>query len=191
MFKGIFLTLVLSLGLQANASVSIDSIFNVKQLSKQVKTQVGTFGLGWIVGETANYKLNMGPLSGTMVMSVDSENDRGFWMSQNVEIFGQKQLIEVLIDKNTGEVLEMRQNGEPADIPEEAGETEVVEQREESVTVPAGTFDAIYIKARNEKNEESEVWVNPRDIPIAGMLKQTAPGPFGKVVIELVSFKDL
>ena len=55
--------------------------------------------------------------------------------------------------------------------------------------MPAGTFDCLYAKIRDtDKNEESEAWINPDQIPMMGMLKQVAPGQFGKVTLELTAF---
>ena len=61
----------------------------------------------------------------------------------------------------------------------------------EKVTVPAGTFDTIYIKIKDKANNDqiSEQWVNPRDIPLSGMVKSLADSQLGKVTIELTSFK--
>ena len=61
----------------------------------------------------------------------------------------------------------------------------------QSVTVPAGTFKTIYLKMKDNANKGaiSEVWVNPRDIPLSGMAKTISESPLGKVTIELNSFE--
>ena len=68
---------------------------------------------------------------------------------------------------------------------------EIVDQKQEQVTVPAGTFDSIHITIKDKANngDLSEQWVNPRDIPIAGMVKTLANSQIGKVTMELTSFK--
>ena len=47
-----------------------------------------------------------------------------------------------------------------------------------------------YLKVKDKTNNQlSEQWVNPRDIPLSGMLKTLADSQMGKVTVELTSFK--
>lgn len=146
-------------------------------------------GLNWTVGDTADYNISAGFISGTMNMLVREENDKGFWVNQDMDLgFAGKQKVEILFDKSSGAVLELRVNGEKQDTPD-PGNQEIVETKGTTVTVPAGTFDCLYAKIRDlDKNEDSEAWINPDLIPIVGLLKQLAPSQMGQVKVELTGF---
>lgn len=188
--KAILFFVILSFTFQAKAMLSSDLKVNVKQLQKHAKAQaLGTLKLPWTVGETANYNLNISIFTGKMSVEVKSETGNGFWVNQDTEMLGNKIFIEMLFDKETGELLEMRVDGQKQDLPKES-DSEVIEQREESVTVPAGVYNSIYVKMK-EEDQETEMWVNPVSIPIFGLLKQIAQSKIGPVIMELTSFKDL
>ena len=178
---------VVAASAQAHNTVS-ESIFASQQAA--IQDGVVTQGLNWKVGDESNYKLNMGGfINGTMKMSVREIGADGIWLVQDVDLMIQKQKIEVLIDPNTGAIKKMIVNGKEQAPPK--AEYEVLEQKEDKVTVPAGTYDAIYIKIKDKANNDaiSEEWVNPRDIPLSGMIKSLADSQLGKVTIELTSFK--
>jgi len=181
-------TLVASVSASAFNTVA-ESIFAVQQA--QIQGTVTTQGLNWKVGDENNYKLNMGGfINGTMKMYVREIGADGAWLVQDVDLMIQKQKVEALVDLNTGAVKKMLVNGKEQQPPK--ADYEIVEQKEASVTVPAGTFDSIYIKVKDkaQNNQITEQWVNPRDIPINGMLKSVADSQLGKVTIELTSFKQ-
>jgi len=190
MLRSILISIVFCFGIQANAFIGLDLKNNIDFFEKHSKAQaVGTLALPWVVGEQANYSLKMSILTGKVNMEVKSDTGNGFWVHQNMEVAGQKNLVEMLFDKETGEVLELIVNGKKEDIPEQ-GDAEVIEQREEEVTVPAGSYDCIYLKIRSD-GQDSEMWVNPIDVPIFGLLKQIAPTQLGPSTLELKDFKDL
>ena len=100
-----------------------------------------------------------------------------------------KAKIEILIDPNTGEIKAMIVNGEKK-TPPEPGNMEIIDTREDRITVPASTFDTIYIKVRNnDDNSEAEQWVNPQEIPVFGMAKSVSPSQMGQVTMELTAFE--
>jgi hypothetical protein len=146
--------------------------------------------LNWKVGDKADYKLSMGFIKGTMNTIVREEIDKGFWVNQDMDLgFMGKQKVEILFDKFTGAVLEMRVNGEKQDAPD-PGDVEIIETRGEKVTVPAGTFEALYAKVKETKNNQvSEVWINPDVVPINGMIKTLSNSQMGKVTVELTAYK--
>ncbi|MCB0364189.1 MAG: hypothetical protein H6624_13815 [Bdellovibrionaceae bacterium] len=154
--------------------------------------EVGIMGLPWKIGEVANYNLDMGFIKGTAVMRVREEVADGFWLDQDMDLgFMGKQKIEALIDKNTGQILQLIVNGQKQNPPQ-PGNTEIEETKQDRITVPAGTFDCIYARIKDlDKNQSSEAWINPSIVPIAGMIKQIAPGPMGNVTMELTSFTKL
>lgn len=161
-------------------------------LSNIQQSQIGMLELNWKVGEQADYSIDMGFFSGTLVMKVDSETSQGFWMSQNINLGPMgRQRAEMLLDKVTGEILEYKVDGRRQDPPE-AGNMEMVENREDRVTVPAGTFKCMYVKMRDtSNNQEMQAWINPGAVPIVGMLKQVSPSQLGEVTVELTGFRNL
>ncbi len=143
----------------------------------------------WKVGDEADYSINMGFIKGSMHSFIREEVYEGLWFQQDMDLgIAGKQKVEILIDKNSGEILQLLVNGEKKEIPD-GGNQEVIEMEEAQVTVPAGTFDCVYVKIRDTKeNKDSEAWINPSEIPVMGLLKQVAPGPFGEVVVELTGY---
>jgi hypothetical protein len=147
--------------------------------------------LNWKVGDKADYSLEIGGfLKGTMNMLVREETAQGFWVNQDADLgFAGKQKIEILFDKNSGAILEMRVNGEKQTPPDPA-DMEIVETKQESVTVPAGTFQSLYIKLKDNKNNQmTEAWLNPEVVPIAGNLKTLSDTQFGKMKMLLTAYK--
>lgn len=166
-------------------------VLDYRALQASIMDEAETLGLPWKVGETADYKINMGFISGTAHMQVRELIAEGFWVQQDIAIMGQQQKVEILFDKNTGKILQLIVNGEKQ-TPPDAGDQEVVETKEAQITVPAGTFKTIYVKILNKKdNKTSEAWVNMAEIPIAGLVKQVSPGPMGNVTLELTAFNKL
>jgi hypothetical protein len=145
--------------------------------------------LNWRVGESADFKLNGGFISGTMHAFVREEVPQGYWVQQDVDLgFAGQRKSEMLYDKNTGEVLEIVVDGEKQDLGNPADRT-VISSRQEVISVPKGQFDCVYTKIRdNRKNEETELWMNPT-VPVGGMVKTIAPTPIGKMTIELTNFQ--
>jgi hypothetical protein len=189
MVKSFILAASMVVAVSANAYTTVsESIFASQQ--KSIQQAVVTEGLDWKVGQENDYKLNMGGfINGTMVMTVREVGADGIWMVQDVDLMIQKQKIEVLIDPNTGAIKKMLVNGKEQEPPK--SDFQIIDQKEDHITVPAGEFDAIYIKVQDNANKGqiTEQWVNPRDIPLSGMLKSVADSQLGKVTIELTSFK--
>lgn len=161
-------------------------IFSTDQIIEMSRNELTQ--LDWKVGDTANYSVDMGFIKGTMVMHVREWVEDGPWVEQNVELMGQQQKVEILFDKNDGSIITLIVNGQKQEVPE--NNSEIEEMEESNITVPAGTFDCIYVKIRDlDKNQTSEAWINPSLIPIAGMLQNKAPSQFGTVTIKLTSFR--
>lgn len=189
MFKSLVLAAALTVAASAQASNTVaESLFASQQV--QIQSAVVAQGLNWKVGDENTYKLTMGFIPGTMRMFLREIGNDGAWLIQELDLFGQKQVIEVLIDLNTGAIKKMIVNGEEQATPKT--DLEIIDQKEDRITVPAGTYDAIYLKVKDRANGDaiSEQWVNPRDIPLSGMAKSIADGPIGKVTMELTSFKN-
>lgn len=187
MIKAIFASIALAFTVNASANTTIVDLL-VSQQQLAIQSGVETFGLTWRVGDTASYNVNMGFISGTMVMSVASVGADGIWMHQDMDLgFAGKQKVETLIDPNTGAIKKMIVNGKEEQVPSQ--DLEIISTNEEKVTVPAGTFDSMHVVAREKgKTDDINVWMNPLVVPMSGMLKQVAPGPIGEVVVECTSF---
>jgi hypothetical protein len=189
MFKSLILVAALVVSTSAQASNSIGMFLFQKQIV-QIQGVIKAQGLNWHVGDTNNYKLNMGGfINGTMKMYVREIAADGIWMNQDVDLMIQKSKIEVLLNPANGEVIKMIVDGKEQAAPK--NDVEVVDQKEATITVPAGTFKTIYLKIKDNANNgsTSEMWVNPRDIPLSGMAKSLADSQLGKVTIELQSFE--
>lgn len=192
MLKGIFLALSLFGASFAFANSNPVPMTNLVNTIEQVAMgQAKAAGINWAVGDACHYNLNMASfISGKLDVIVREKNAEGYWLDQNVDLgFLGKQTMSILLDPNTGAIKKVIVDGKEQ-APPEQGDMEVVEVKESKITVPAGTFDAVYFKVHDKKqNQDSEQWVNPKLIPISGMLKSIGQSQMGEVVSELVSFE--
>lgn len=188
MFKRIILALglVVSFSAQANINTLVSEISASTFASMQLQSP-----FDWKVGDTASYKMNIGGLiQGTMVMAIKDVQPDSLTITQDMDLgFAGKQNCESVLNPNTGEVTKFTCNGKDQQQPAQ-GEVEVVESKEDTVSVPAGTFTCLYIKAQQKSdNSFVEQWINPKQVPVFGMVKTIAPSQIGKVTLELTSFK--
>ncbi len=178
----------LSFAPRAQAEVSATVLSHPLIASVAIQTKVSALGLKWKVGDTADYKMNIGGfIDGTIHSYVREDNGTEIWVQQDAAIMGQNQKIEILFEKATGQVKKILADGKDQAIPD-ASNLEVVDQKEDQVTVPAGTFKAIYVKIKNKSDGKTqEAWINPQDVPINGMVKALADSQFGQVTQELTA----
>lgn len=189
MVKSILVAAAMIVSVAAQAQNTLSESLFATQLPA-IKQAVITEGIDWKVGDTNNYKLNMGGfLNGTMKMFIREIAADGIWMVQEIDLQIQKQTMEVLIDQNTGEIKKMLVNGKEQAVPK--SEPHIIDQRQEKVTVPAGTYDSFWIQIedRANNNAKAEQWINAQEIPLSGMLKAIQDSQLGKVTMELTSFK--
>jgi hypothetical protein len=148
----------------------------------------------WQVGEYHNINIEMAFGNGTGVKSVtqDVPEQNALWYVNNIELMGQKQKTEALMSREDGHVIKLIVNGEEQDPNQDEGELEIIEQYQTKVTVPAGSFDCFYIKAKQtskgQEPQEFEVWINPTDVNLDGMLKVVVQSQFGPVTMTLTKF---
>lgn len=163
-----------------------ETMTNIQQFVAQ---DVVAQAIDWKVGDENNYSVDMSIVKGTMKMSVREIGADGIWVDQNMELgFAGKQSASMLIDANTGAVKKFIVNGKEQAIPE--NNMKPIEVKEDKITVPAGTFECIYAKLKDEKTgEEAQAWINPEKISVGGSLKMIQPSQFGNVTILLTSFK--
>jgi hypothetical protein len=189
MFKSLILAATIAVSTAAQAHNTLAEALFSQQLPA-IQSSVVTQGLNWKVGQENNYKLSMGGfLNGTMKMWVREVIADGIWMVQDIDLSIQKQKVEVLIDPSNGQIKKMIVNGKEQQPPK--ADFELIDQKEDKITVPAGTFEVIYLKVKDNANngQISEQWVNPRDIPLSGMAQSKSDSQLGKVTIQLTSFK--
>lgn len=163
----------------------------LKSFEQNAMGQAQAAGINWAIGDACHYNLSMAAfIQGKLDVIVREKNADGYWLDQHVDMgFLGKQTMSVLIDPNTGAIKKVIVDGKEQ-APPEQGEMEVIEVKESKITVPAGTFDAVYFKVHDKKqNQDTEQWVNPKLIPISGMLKSIGQSQMGEVITELVSFE--
>jgi len=177
-----------SLSTQAQASLTSDVSANVQnlQMALQVHIQLAA-GLNWHVGDKASYALDIGGfMKGTSNNFVREDAGTAFWMEQDMVVSGQSQKIEALVNKSTGQIEKLLLNGQPQDVPK--SDTEVLEMHEDHITVQAGTFDCVYAKIRDKSDQKiTEAWLNPKVVPMSGILKAIGDSQYGKVTQEVTS----
>lgn len=177
--------LVLSTNAHAKSSgPQIDSHILVRALSDSLTPQPTD---RWMVGDFADYNLDGGFITGTMHMFVREKVSQGTWIQQDLDLslFG-KQRVEVLYDSE-GRILELLVNGEKQNPPD-PNDMEIVETRHDTVTVPKGQFDCMWVKMHSKsQNTDSQVWVN-QSVAVSGMVKSIQPNQMGEITIELTDF---
>lgn len=150
--------------------------------------------INWQVGDQMEYNINLSFLKGTAVNSVASEKvvdgTPAIWVTNNVDLMNQKQKIEQLIRRHDATVLQLLVNGQEQEVPD-PGEVEIVEQDYVKVTVPAGTFKSIWMKINTKEQKGIEVWVNPKDTAMDGLLKMITPSQMGEMTMELTGFNKV
>lgn len=190
MFRTILATLGLLIGISAQANTIGTVAYEVgRAVLSDVEAQSP---FNFKVGDEANYKLNMGGfINGTMAMKVKDVQPDEVTITQVMNLMGQAQNCEQVFNPNTGEIKKFQCNGQ--DQNQGGGEApEVIETKEDTVKVPAGTFTCLYIKAKPaNSNDVIEQWINPKQVPVFGLVKTIAPSQLGKVVVELASFKRM
>lgn len=157
-------------------------------VSAAIQTSVSTLGLKWKVGDIADYGIDIGGfIKGTIHSFVREDNGTEIWVQQDAVIMGNNQKIEILFDKATGQVKKMLADGKEQTLPD-ASNMEIIDKKEDQVTVPAGTFKALYVKIKDKTDGKiQEAWINPQEVPINGMVKALADSQFGKVTQELTA----
>lgn len=181
-------------GLVAAAIVGISLTAKAHALNPaelQVVTTVmaeSAAGLNWKVGDKAAYNVAVGGfIKGTIKAEVTQDTGTGFWFVQEIDLMIQKQKVETLINKTNGQIEKVLINGQEQEIPK--AETEILEMKEDKITVPAGSFDAIRVKIKDKKSGNvSEAWVNPKIVPMTGLLKMIGQTQLGELIEEATSF---
>lgn len=140
--------------------------------------------IDWKIGDTNTLSVSIGPMPniGSMVQTVASEEGNAIWVHQDLDLKVQKQKIQMLLSRADGTVLKLLVNGQEQSVPNNP--LEIIEQSYTKITVPAGTFDVLYIKAKSD-GKIIEAWANPVEIPMDGIAKQVAELGMGNMMLTM------
>ena len=190
-----FRAIIVAAGILASvvASANISNVYDlVSATNVAVSSEAEINGLNWAVGDTASYSLDISIIKGSMVYTVKAINGTEAVLSQDVDMgFAGKQACETTLDLSNGQVKKLVCNGQEQQTGD-AGNYEVLESKEDNITVPAGTFKCLYIKAQDKKDQKViEQWANPKLIPVMGMIKAILPSQMGPATLQLTAFKKM
>lgn len=184
------ITLLLSLvAILPSASFASTDFALIQQVEQIVLNQamLGVNPLNmidWKVGDTNQYTISIGPMAnfGSMVQTVEKEEGNGVWLKQDMDLKVQKQVVEILLDRADGSVKKVLINGKEQSIPDQ--NLEIIETNTTTITVPAGTFQVMYVKAKQD-GKIVELWANMVDIAMDGMAKTIADTGMGGMSMTL------
>ncbi len=181
--KKLILSLSVALMAMAGSAQAHDLVTQIALMQAAQPSNV----INWAIGDyqDSNISLQGMPL-GTMHKEAMSEEGNALWLKQALSggMIG-NQVVEVLLDRATGKVLKMKQNGEEKPVPDD--KIEIIDQETATITVPAGTFETIHIRARSQQGP-IELWANPQAIKLDGMAKMTTEANGMPIALELTKF---
>jgi hypothetical protein len=143
--------------------------------------------INWKVGEFQDMNISLqGMAMGTIHKEATSEEGNALWLKETMAgaMIG-NHVVEVLLDRADGHVLKMKQDGQEKPVPTD--KLEIIDQETATVTVPAGTFETIHIRAKSEQGP-LEVWANPQAITLDGTAKMTMTAQGMPIGMELTKF---
>jgi hypothetical protein len=152
--------------------------------------------INWQIGDFHNTEVELGFLgkvgTGRKEVVKEETDQNAIWYKNTVDLMGQKQVVETLIRRSDAAELRRIVNGKEEKVGDkDNSKVEIIEQSETEVTVPAGKFDCLYIKAKvtaEGKTQEIQAWVNPIDVNLDGMLKVIIQSQLGPVTMTLKEF---
>lgn len=153
------------------------------QLANRINWQVGDY-------QKIDVQFILGGGEGNKLVTKDEPSQNAVWYTNEMSILGQNQKTEALISREDGHTIKIIVNGKEED-PKAGGDIEIVEQSETTIEVPAGKFDCFYIKANVTANGQKtpvELWVNPVNVNIDGMLKVVMQSQLGPITMVLKEF---
>ncbi|MBI3017989.1 MAG: hypothetical protein HYY62_08400 [Deltaproteobacteria bacterium] len=182
MKKGIvtvFLSVLFITSAQASGSLLVDLF-----LSQARTLDV----IDWKVGDAANYNMQLGFIGkGTVKKTATKEEEGAIWIETNAKTPLGDERVETLISRADGKILKLIVNGQEQKYEEH--EIELISKDAAEITVPAGTFKTIHVKVKDKTDaSDVEAWINPRDIPLGGIVKSSVAKSFLTVTLELTSF---
>jgi hypothetical protein len=148
----------------------------------------------WKVGDTLNFTMHIKPAPMPIAEKIylASITPEGMTLVQEMSYKTIKQTIEMLMDRDTGQIKQIKINGKIQKLPETgsgSGTKIITEEEVRGFKVAAGTFDAIHLVTEDSQGNQTEAWMNPRDIPLSGLLKSSSiQGNLFTIESELTSF---
>ena len=144
--------------------------------------------INWQIGDYCDMNISLqGMPLGTVHKEAMSDEGNAVWLKQSMSggMIG-NQVVEVLIDRATGKTLKMKQNGQEKPVPDD--KIEIIDQETATITVPAGTFETIHIRAKSQQAGNIELWANPQAIKLDGAAKMTMQANGMPIAMELTKF---
>jgi hypothetical protein len=189
MLRKVLTVLVMAAGF-STAAQAIDFSGLMTDVTAKIVANSVHEQIAFKVGDEADYKLNMASfIQGTMKMTVKQSDSTALVIDQDMDLgqFG-KQSCEETLNPSTGALKKLVCNGQDQSTADQGGQ-QVEQEKQDTITVPAGTFKCLYAKVKNTKdNSESELWLAPNQVPVGGMVKTLAPSQLGQVDVQLSSF---
>ena len=187
-FFGLIAAAMVAVAISAPARADVMAEMTALQNATMLDARINA-GLNWHVGDKASYKISIGGfINGTSNNIVREDTGTAFWMVQDMDLQIQKQKVEALINKSTGQIEKLLVNGQEQSVPK--SDQKVLEMHEDHITIAAGAFDCIYAKIQDNSNQQiTEAWINPKIVPMTGVLKAISDSQFGKVNQEATSFE--
>lgn len=144
-------------------------------------------GVVFKVGDTlnANLKIVEANINGTVKIAITALDATTVTIQEDADLQIQKQVIVMVINKTNGKVISVTVNGQPQQVP--TSNPKIVKQETATVTVPAGTYACLHL-VLDDNGNQSEIWADPKDIPINGLLKEVGKQQGYTVEMELTSF---
>lgn len=173
-------------GLFLLVSPSLQAMDDLILPLQQIIPLAGVENIDWKVGDWTEYRLSMSFLKGKLLKKCTQNEGNSVWLETKMEIPLGNQLILAQIRKSDGKILKLIVNGREQEI--KSPKYTIISQEAETVTVPAGTFQTIHLLLRDEENRDTNVWINPRDVVLEGMVKTLTEQQFGTVSLELTRF---
>lgn len=172
--------------LSAKAEVFTVADINSIDLMRSVSTLAL---INWKVGDSQDYKVSMGfGLEGTLHKEATKEENDGqaIWVKNEMKLPIMNDTQEILFDRKTAKVLKYVHNGKEEQLPDD--KIEIVDTKNEEVTVPAGTFKSMHVRAKTKQVSQIDIWINPRDVSLDGAIKEYMDQGMMKITIELTAF---
>jgi len=147
--------------------------------------------IDWEVGEWQEFVVHTSFGEGEMRKVVESEEDGAIWVVTDLSILGQVQNTRALVRRSDARILRFIVNGNEQTPPSEEQEIEILEQRTETITVPAGMYETLYVKIRAMQQGREiiqEIWLAPNEVVMEGSVKIRIPDNLFNVEMELVRY---
>jgi hypothetical protein len=142
----------------------------------------------WRVGDHMEYQISVTIVGnvGSMVNDVQKEEGDAVWLHQHTILSPDNDAQDFLVRRSDGKVIKYLKNGQESSFDEDP--VQAASQDDESVTVPAGTFDCTHVIGKTNRSPNVEVWTNSNATAIDGTIKTVVGGNGLGTTIELTRF---